>query len=119
MVKKIRLSAKIVTKGHGRTAHTPKGSVHEEDEIVVNIFFNMGAPQYRRSGCLWPTQTPLGPDEPGPDELSGRLGGLPQDSSDLDTSTSSARKSLLMSIWSFQCQNPSHLVALFVLPTSL
>ena len=74
----------------------PKGSVHEEDETVVNIFApNMGAPQYRRQiQCVFYTQAPLGLDKP----MSGAqgppgMGASTLDGSDLDASTSSARKS--------------------------
>ena len=53
----------------------PKGSVHEEDETVVNIFApNMGAPQYRRRiQCVFYTQAlsvQISPCQ----ELRGHLG---------------------------------------------
>lgn len=95
---------------------TPKGSVHEQDEIVVNIFVpNMGAPQYRRRiQYVCYTQTPLGPDEPGPDELSGRLGReLPHRTAQIWTLPPAQLESLLMS-HGFQISESRVLVTLFV-----
>ena len=93
----------------------PKGSVHEEDETVVNIFApNMGAPQYRRQiQCVFYTQAPLGPDKP----MSGAqgppgMGASTLDGSDLDAFTHSARSLGMNHL--FQIWEPEVLVTLFV-----
>lgn len=75
----------------------------------------MGAPQYRRRiQCVCYTQAPLGPDEPGPDELSGRLGReLPHRTAQIWTLPPAQLESLLMS-HGFQISESRVLVILFV-----
>ena len=95
----------------------PKGSVHEEDETVVNIFAsNMGEPQYRRRiQCVCYTQAPLGPDEPisGAQWLPG-MGAPTLDGSDLDASTSSARKSAKSWVSHIRIQGISNSLCIFI-----